>query len=509
MALNRSAVIVVFLAGILSIAWALPEETEKNTFFPACTTPEEEGIDSAILVEMINEITRLNADLHSIIVIRNGRCVLESYVFPYGPDETHNLKSICKSIISALTGIALRDEVLKSLDRTVASYFPGLLEGEKDARKKAITLRHLLTMTSGIRLDEEGPAMTRIINSDDWIKNTFDIPLVADPGTTFTYSSALAHTMSVILSKSSGKSLLAYAKAVLLEPLGIETEKVLWTTDPKGYHYGGSELWLTPRDLARFGWLYLNKGDWYGKQIVPAKWIEESTTNHLKEGTPIQYGYWWWLVPGGSYAAKGWGGQVIAVIPDQEMVVVITGADHGLPSRLIPPYVIRAVLSDDPLPPNPEACQALDEAVKKLAAPDSKPPAELPEICMKISGKSWELEQNPMQYESVGLEFDEKSKTECTLVVGTPNGPVRFKVGLDDVYRITTTGNLGSKPARNAWAMKGGWRDPEAFSLDAHEMGSPLHIKLDLRFKDDQLEIVGSSRPQGRLFSLKVKESGG
>lgn len=508
MIVKRSAVILFLLAGTLALSWSAPEVAGENDFFPKCASPEEEGVDSAILVEMCNEISRLNADLHGIIVIRNGRCVLESYIDPYGPDDVHNLKSICKSVMSALTGIALRDEVLESVDRTVESYFPELFTAKMDPRKKTITLRHLLTMTSGIQVDEVGPVMTRIFQSDDWLKTTFEAPLVVDPGTTFTYSSSLAHTMSAILTKASGKSLLDYSKEVLLGPLGVDTESLQWSSDPQGYHFGGGELWLTPRDMARFGWLYLKKGKWNGRQIVPAEWVEESTRNHLEGDTPVQYGYWWWLVPGGSYAAKGWGGQVIAVIPSLNMVVVVTGADHGLPSRLLPPYIMRAASSNDPLPANPEACRALEEAVKKLAASNAEPVATLPEICKEVSGKYWPLEQpNAMEYESLALEFDEKSKAECTLVVKTPKGPVRLEVGLDNVYRITSTGEFGNKPEGNTYAMKGKWRDATSFALDAHEMGSPIHIKLDLRFNDGGLEIVGSARPLNRMFSLKVEKT--
>jgi len=508
MIVERSAAILVLLAGILALSWAAPEVAEKNDFFPKCASPEEEGIDSAILVEMFNEIVRLNADLHSIIVIRNDRCVLESYVAPYGPGDVQNIKSICKSLMSALTGIALRDEVLENLDRTVESYFPEFFSDEMDPRKKTITLRHLLTMMSGMQIDEMGPAMNSIVGSENWVKTTFECPLATDPGTTFKYSSVLAHAMSAILTKSSGKNLFDYAKAVLFQPLGIDTESLLWTHDPQGYPFGGGELWLTPRDLARFGWLYLKKGKWDGKQLVPAEWIEESTRNHLKGDTPVQYGYSWWLVTGGTYAAKGWGGQLVAVIPDLNMVVVVTGADHGLPSRLLPPFVMRAAASNDPLPANPEACQALEEAVTKLAASDPQPVAKLPEIARKISGKPWALKQpNTMNYKSIALEFDEESKAECILVVETTKGPVRLKIGLDNVFRFTFTGGFGSKPKDNMWAMRGRWRDETSFSLDAHEMGSPIHVMLDLRFKDNGLEIVGSARPQNQLFSLKVKES--
>lgn len=512
MAIKRSAAVLTLLAGVLAISWSAPDERPDAEFFPRCAAPEEEGVDSAVLVEMCREIEKQRIDLHGLIVIRNGRCVFECYRAPYGPDVAQNVKSICKSMLSALTGIALRDKVIDSLDSTVASHLSGYFPEEIDPRKKAITLRHLLTMMSGLKVDEQGPAMTRITQSDDWVRATLESALVAEPGSTFQYSSALTQIMSVILSESSGKSLLEYMSDALLEPLGIDTENIHWTADPRGYHCGGGELWLTPRDLARFGALYLDGGKRGDNQVVPANWVAESTRNHLPQGvatgygTAAEYGYWWWLAQDGSYAATGFGGQAIVIIPDRSMIVVITGADHQLPAKILPHVVTAA--SSESLPPNSEANRALDAAVKRLATSAVQPVPDLPAICAKISGKKWSLDApNAMAYKSISLTFGDGA--EFQLKVESDMGTYTFDVGLDDVFRISPSGGLGSKPRDNSYAVKGKWRDANALTLHAHELGSPVHITLDLRFQDDKLhQIIGMARPTGRMFHLDVVGSG-
>lgn len=172
---------------------------------PMCTGPDP--------AEAVRRIRDESLDIRSLVLVRNDHIILELYVHPYDRDTVHNVKSVSKSVISALVGIALREGILENLDQTVVEFFPQYITDGMDERKKQITLRHLLTMTAGLDLDENGPKMARVFASDDWIRTAFEAPMATDPGTRFVYSTPLTHTMSGILTESSGMSLLELADA--------------------------------------------------------------------------------------------------------------------------------------------------------------------------------------------------------------------------------------------------------------------------------------------------------
>jgi CubicO group peptidase (beta-lactamase class C family) len=146
------------------------------------STPEAQGIDTRGLIRAVSRVRDEAVNLHSLILVRNGHVIFEAYVPPYDKDALHNVKSVTKSIMSALVGIALEEGILDSLDQTVSEYFPEYITDAMDPRKRSITLRHLLTMTSGLDLDENGPIMNGIFDSDDWIEATFARPMSEDPG---------------------------------------------------------------------------------------------------------------------------------------------------------------------------------------------------------------------------------------------------------------------------------------------------------------------------------------
>jgi len=312
--------------------------------------PQEQGLDVEILSKMFSVIEEENISLHSVVVVRNGDIVAEKYYGIWSPDNKHTVQSVTKTIISALVGIALEDGCIKSLDDPIWNYLPDRTPVDNDALKQEISLKHLLTMSSGF---EWYDGQTPIWTSADWIQFVLDQPMAAQPGTVWNYNSGNAHLLSAIIQNACEMNTLDYARKKLFTPLGMTDVK--WETDPKGIPNGGWGLSMLPRDIAKFGLLYLNDGVWDGQQIVPVEWIEVSTQKYFQVPKPLEpwdlyYGYTWWLHGDGSYyAAHGRGGQFIYILPEQHMVVVFTSdvntpEDEFIrPEQLIREYIVPAV----------------------------------------------------------------------------------------------------------------------------------------------------------------------
>jgi CubicO group peptidase (beta-lactamase class C family) len=318
-------------------------------------SPESQGIESEDLERMVEHIDSNNESIHSIIIYKNGTIPYEEYFEPFNENGLHNLKSTSKGIISALTGIALEEGYIDSLDESILPYFS---DYDVDTTGKSdITIRDLLTMSSGLKWDENNlNSMYTFFVNKRIVKRVLNQPLVDEPGTTFNYNTGLTHLLSAIISKASGMSTLEFAEQYLFEPLEIES--VQWDTDREGYHIGGSELFLTPRAMTKFGVMYLHDGEYLGRQIVSEDWVIESTTTQIEgsfHGANIQYGYLWWLDIGNQlfsylddetrYLAMGARGQRIFVFPEQNVVVVIT-ADEGDESqcdKLIRDFILPAL----------------------------------------------------------------------------------------------------------------------------------------------------------------------
>jgi CubicO group peptidase (beta-lactamase class C family) len=469
-------------------------------FDRAQSTAEAQGIDSRDLLRAVGRLRNERVKLHSLIMLRNGRVILELYLPPYDKDRLHNVKSVSKSVMSALVGIALEKEILSSLEQTVFDFFPEYITDDMDRRKRSITLRHLLTMTSGLDLDENGPIMQGILDSDDWIEATLARPMSADPGRRFLYSTPLTHIMSGILSRASKQSLLELCDRHLFGPLGITGAQ--WSRAPDGYCYGGSELFMTPRDMVVFGLLFLNQGRWGGAQVVPADWVRDSTREQMAGGEAEDgYGYWWWRTPLGDdgYKAAGWGGQRIIVLPCRNMVVAATSADPQGLDKLFRDFD-TSTLSDTPLPPNPDAQQALATLLRDLEQPTPAPVPDLPPLAREISGRTYRLEEVDWQSPFKDIAFD-FSRPECpTMTIGTETGAHRLAVGLDGLYRTTACGRFGRMPGDNHIAVRGSWSDARSLVLDYLDLGDPNHARLTVSFAEDRVTLSAHLEPSRSQF---------
>ena len=317
--------------------------------------PARVGMDPKVLAVLDTNVA-YHPQLRSLLVMRHGYLVYERY-WNGDAHSGQEAFSVTKSFTSALVGIALGEHHLKSLNQTVGELLAAHLPPKADPRLAKVTVQQLLTMSSGLACDDLGPGcdsdlLFRLYESRDWVRHILAQKPVTRAGTTFAYSNAGSHLLSAIVADTTGRSTLAFARAKLFGPLGIHTEhafqpiavafptpaekrayeraKVAWVTDPQGYHSGFAGLQLPARDLAKLGYLYLNGGRWDGVQVVPAGYVRASTQrqSHPPPGGRFDgYGYQWWVTSEHghpSFVAVGLGGQFIQVIPDLDLVVVIT-----------------------------------------------------------------------------------------------------------------------------------------------------------------------------------------
>jgi CubicO group peptidase (beta-lactamase class C family) len=304
------------------------------------SAPEVQKMDKVILDKLNLHIKSSLPHMRSLLIARHGVLIYEEYYNGANGNGLQNIQSMTKSITSALIGIALNDGSIKDLDQKVMDYFPEYKEVIRDSLFRNITIRHLLTMSSGM---DEAPPM-----SDINIKSALSQKLVSKPGLAFRYSSPSSHLLSGILEKATGKTLLEYAEDKLLEPLDIN--EITWYKDKNGLPLGcGSSLWK-PRDILKIGQLYLDEGVWNGKHILSRKYIKESTKTQITGdfyGSRVNYGFLWWtdLFPQG-YSARGFGDQYLLIIPEMDLVVLCL-SDSQQPQfpehiQLVKDYIIPA-----------------------------------------------------------------------------------------------------------------------------------------------------------------------
>ncbi|MBD8680054.1 serine hydrolase [Sphingomonas sp. CFBP 13720] len=269
--------------------------------------------------------------IRSLLVLRDGQAFLERR-FNGGPplDQPVNIKSASKSVMSALVGIAIARGVLKGVDQPVVSVLGSDAPANPDPRLASVTVGNLLSMQAGLERTS-GEFYGRWVSSPNWVRSALSRPFVDQPGGGMLYSTGNTHLLSAMLTRASGRSTLQLAREWLGEPLGITVPA--WSTDPQGIYFGGNEMRLSPRSLARFGELYRLGGIVNGKRILPASWIEQSwTPRAISPWSGGQYGYGWFIGQAGGHPVRfawGYGGQMVYVLPDIRLTVVMTSDPNG------------------------------------------------------------------------------------------------------------------------------------------------------------------------------------
>jgi CubicO group peptidase (beta-lactamase class C family) len=427
--------------------------------------------------------------IHSLLIIRNGYILTDAYFYPFAEDSLHDLASATKSFTSTLIGIAIDKGYIESVEQPVLDFFPDRTVANLDANKEAMTLENLLTMRSGFECSNQGAESTdvQMEGSPDWVQFALDLPITVDPGTRYNYCNLNSLLLSAVIQETAGMSALAFAQQNLFGPLGVSD--VFWPADPQGNNWGWGDMKLAPHDMAKLGHLFLNEGQWDGQQVVSAEWVEAATSG-------ASYGYQWWLKPRGIYFATGVGGQEIWVLPDRDMVVVMTGATGGggagaWGDLLMNSHIIPLAESAAPLPPNPEGVSTLTASIQAAAAPvhvQPEPVPPLPEIAQQVEGNSYVFDDNPDGLLSFTLSFpanDEALIKVATLGSGFWADPqFEWLIGLDNVERIAP-GQYGLLTS-----AKGLWESDNVFVAHIEEIANRQpKFQVSLAFEGDQVTI--------------------
>lgn len=388
---------------------------ESNIDVLPRATPESQGVASAAILRFIEAAERDVHELHSVMLLRHGSVIAEGWWSPYRRDDPHMLFSLSKSFTSTAVGLAVSEGLL-TVDDPVISFFPDEAPAEPSANLAAMCVRHLLAMSTGHGTDTMPPMIQQ--PDGNWINGFFSVPVEHAPGTHFLYNTGATYMLSAIVQKLTDQKLVDYLRPRLFDPLGID--HAVWEESPQRINTGGFGLNITTEAIARFGQLYLQNGQWQGKQIVPTEWIAEATALHTENGTDPDsewaqgYGYQFWRCRHNAYRGDGAFGQYCIVMPDQDAVIAITAglSDMQKPMNLIwdilLPAMNGAALSD--------ASAAQAALATKLSALNIAPVAGSPysPIAESISGRRYIFEPNRMNIESVAFAFSEEG---CTVSI--------------------------------------------------------------------------------------------
>ena len=513
--MKRSFVLIGMLVVLFSTVGSLA--AQGAVVWPAAewprSTPEEQGMDSAQLLELLSEVDERNLSLDSLVVIRNGHLVLDANWYPYTADTLHELYSATKSVVSTLAGIAMDQGYIEGLDQPILELFPGRVVANLDENKQAITVGDVLSMGSGLRCLNVGlNVMDAMHNVEDTMQPILDLS-AQPPGVAFDYCELSAHLMIGAVQEAIGRPVREYADDVLFEPLGITD--YAWNTDTSGIPWGGTHLHLTPYDAARIGYLFLRDGEWDGQQIVSPEWVATATCTE-----PVQcpffeqgYGYYWWVSPS-SYTAAGSAGQIIVVSPERDLVVVMlaSGRAAGEPltqaRALLDAHLMPAVLSDEPLPANPEAIAALNARIAAIANLSPQPITPLPDAVLNLGNVVHEIEVpiqlwpdsavmteerfgHSMMLEHFTLHFT--GEDEATLDLGfADDSSATLVLGLDGVPRINDT--LNGRIAGSGWALPS---TQEGFVAELNYIGESAVQMLTFRLRDNGLAVIWTDAVSG------------
>ena len=359
---------------LLSLIATLPHAVADEVRLPR-SSPESQGVSSKAVREFV-ETANLKIDtLHSFMLVRHGHVVAEGWWKPEAGDKPHVLHSLSKSFCSTAVGLAVAEGKL-SVDDPVLKFFPEDAPEKPSDKLKQMRVRDLLTMSTG---HETEPKFTA---EDSWVKTFLAHPVPHKPGAHFQYNSPATYMQSAIVQKVTGQTVLEFLKPRLLEPLGIENPT--WMVSPQGISTGGWGLMIRTEDIAKFGQLYLQKGRWQGKQLVPASWIEQATSKQVSNGSdPARdwdqgYGFQFWRCRHNAYRGDGAFGQFCVVLPEQDAVIAITADTKDMQAelnvvweKLLPAFGAAA------LPANADEEGQLKATLANLAVPANHVPNTL------------------------------------------------------------------------------------------------------------------------------------
>jgi len=486
------------------------------TFVPACrttsaaavmgplprSTPEAQGISSAGILSFLDAVQHSQHELHSFMVVRHGHVVAEGWWSPYGPGFNHTMYSLSKSFTSTAVGFAVAKGRLRVDDRVV-SFFPNDLPAKVSDNLAALRVKDLLTMSAGNSPEPTGA----MIGQQNWVRAFLASPIPNLPGTRFLYNSGASYMLSAIVQAVTGQRVLDYLRPRLFEPLGIAGPT--WETCPRGINVGGWGLSVPTEGLAKFGQLYLQKGAWQGRHLLPARWMKEATTFKIQQPLPDKpsrpndqndwlqgYCYQFWRCRHRAFRGDGAFGQFMVVMPEQQAVVAITAETKDMQTELdlVWDHLLPA-MRERPLPKDPAGETQLHERLAALALAPLPGQTSSP-VASRIVGKVFQLDANDLGLESASFAFGpdgclftlKDNRAEYPIACG--NGQWRRgQTALPGTPPRLIAGGAPPKGTPAKVAACGAWTDPDTFQAILRYYETPHHDSITCRFEDQSVKI--------------------
>jgi CubicO group peptidase (beta-lactamase class C family) len=487
------------------------------------STPEEQGVSSAGILEFLKVLADAKLELHSFMLVRHGHVISECWWAPYRREALHSLYSLSKSFTSTAIGFAVTEGKLKVTDRVV-SFFPDQLPATVSDNLAALTVANLLSMSAGHKTDSIA-TLVRNAQQPDWAKTFLSLPIDYTPGSVFLYDTGCTFMLSGILQKVTGQKVVDYLQPRLFDPLQIRQES--WETSPLGVNTGGWGLSVTTETLAKFGQFYLQSGQWNGQQLLPRQWASEATSFKIQQLPPPNsgsdpanqaaspadlaaalaklkqssdwhqgYAYQFWRCRHNAFRGDGAFGQLCVVMPDQDAVFVATAEVSNMQDELnlVWDHILPAMHDTKLAKASTTMSARLKSELSTAALPLPKGDLNQP-IAANISGRKFAIDANDLGIQSASLQF---SGDMCTLSLSSASASFTLECGLGS-WRDGATNLPGEPPGLLPYnsadlksikvAAAGAWQDANTFQMRWHFYETPHHDTVTCTFEGDTLRI--------------------
>ncbi len=477
---------IIALAGVILAlaAGSLLEAAEPTAPGLPRSTPESQGVSSAGLLAFVEALDQQVDGMHGIVVVRHGQVVLEGWWQPYAAETPHSLYSLSKSFTSTAVGLAISEGKL-SLDDPILKFFPDDAPSDPGKNLKLMRVSDLLRMSTGHQAEPKVGAT----DTQPWTKTFLAQPVLSKPGSHFLYNTPATYMLSAIVQKVTGQTVLDYLRPRIFDPLGIKDPT--WGTSPQGISQGGFGLSIRTEDIAKFGQLYLRKGTWNGKQLVPTAWVEAATARQTSNGSAPDsdwdqgYGYQFWRSRHNAYRGDGAFGQYCVVIPEQDTVVAITSGvkdmqalinvvwDHLLPA-------LRVV----PIPADSSAEAQLKAKLAGLTIPPVAGKTAT-DLAKKVAGKRYAFPANPTKIEAV--TWQPAPSGEANALILRLDGKDQLMLCDTQGWHKTRAalGPLAEQPASASAA----WTSDDTLTTRIAFVETPFVATLKLKFTESEVTI--------------------
>lgn len=467
---------------IFSQPTKVPKPKIPGETFSFCA-PEEEGFSSKGLSAIFTYVKEKKANIHSLLIIRNKKIVLDAYFYPFRSGLRHDIASCTKSITSILIGIAIDKGYIKSENQLVSSFFPEIKLTGKSF--ETLSIKDLLTMKSGFNcgFSNEDSLFNQLFLSTDWPKFIFDIPFAAAPGQQFSYCSCNYYLLAEIIYRATGLSPEDFAKKYLFNDLGITS--FYWSKNNQGINYGWGDLALKPIDLAKIGQLMLDGGKWNNKSIISANWIKKAKSMSTVFSNGNGYGYGFWIDKDHAFNAEGRGTQRVHIDSVHHAIVVVTagGLDNEVKER-IGDLIGNSIHSDKELKSDPVAYNRLKQMESQAATTVIDSPRYISDVTEKgkLFNKTIVFPKNSLAIRSAEIIWKKGNLSLMLKQMG--EGTVIYPLGINAAYKFYRDAGSG-----HLYALRGYWKAANEFEIEFNMLSRINKYLVDFKISDTGNEV--------------------